>query len=263
MAECQEELTRRYAKSVRAIYGVNQRNKLYHIGSCVLIEYEDSKYLITAAHVIDHLTDHKTTLYISGSEKLVALSGESVITTRTDIRRKKDKFDFSVLMLSEKTLSSLTGLYFIPKSEWLLRDVPEATNIGLVVGYPNSQNKRYYGARRSVKSTFFIYSSQFKKDIEIYETTGTHPTTHYLIDYSAKYSKNCYGVRVSSTHTKGVSGGALFTMPGFKNPDYYAVDRKCMGMLTGILIEKPDQQHVLIFTRLSEIIKAIPHIDKT
>ena len=64
MNECVEVLVRKFMNSVRPIYGSTEHGKPYHIGSCVLIEIDKKKYLVTAGHVIDH--NKTTTLYVSG-----------------------------------------------------------------------------------------------------------------------------------------------------------------------------------------------------
>lgn len=256
LSDCQDNLALKYLRSVRSIYGANQSGRPYHIGSGVLIEYRDKKYLLTAAHVIDH-NDNKSTLYIAGPQRLELLIGSSIITQKPNGDRLEDKLDFCVLSLSGKTLSKLNGLYFIPQSEWITRDLPDSLCMGLALGYPNSKNKRYNGRRKNIKWQPFVYSSTIKRDALLYRQTATSPDVHYLLDYSSKYSKDSRGKRVSSTSARGVSGGGLFWMPGFRNPENYAPNSPCVGKLIGILIEKPRSNNVLIYTRLSVIIAAL------
>ena len=54
-----------FRQAIRPIYGVDRASRPEHIGSSFLLEYKGLKYLITAAHVLDH-SEH-TSLLVGGN----------------------------------------------------------------------------------------------------------------------------------------------------------------------------------------------------
>ncbi len=117
MNECTDILAKEYLKSVRPIYGSTEHGKPYHIGSCVLIEINSSKYLITAAHIIDH--NEITTLYISGGNDLIQIEAEALITNSKNGSRDDDKLDFAILSLSTEIIEKLGAVIFLNESDIL------------------------------------------------------------------------------------------------------------------------------------------------
>src|SRR5450759_4511530 len=69
---------KKYNRAVMPIYGQDEMERLYHIGTCFLLEYRHEKYLITAAHVIDD--SEKTPLRVMGWGKSVEVSGDFYLT---------------------------------------------------------------------------------------------------------------------------------------------------------------------------------------
>lgn len=255
MNECSDALANKYLLSVRAIYGATENGKPDHIGSCVLLEYRDKKILATAAHVIDK--NEFTSLYINGEAKLVQIIGSSLITAAQDSDRDKDKLDFSVLPISDELAIALGNAYYVPENEWELRDLPKKDRCCLVLGFPNSKNKKTDTAKKLVRPEPFVYTSIIRSDPMLFAEINFSPSDHYLLDFCRKHSKDSSGKITNSICPKGCSGGGLFLIENMANPESYRPEAGCSGKLLGILIEQNKNKKVLAFTRISTIKKAL------
>ena len=255
MNDCSDVLAKKYLKSVGSIYGSTERGDPNHIGSCVAVELDGCRYLITAAHVIDEL--QYTHLYVGGATKTVPISREFHGTSAHRADRAKDNLDFAVIKLSEKTKKAIGGINYICEKDMLLRDLSQHQRCGLALGYPNSKNKFKRRNGTILKETPFIYTSTLEYDDDLYARVGANKKNHYLLDYSRKQSRDMNGRIVNSIYSQGVSGGGLFFVPGMATPDSYKPDAECTGKLIGILTTFKKGANILLYTKLSTIITSI------
>lgn len=253
--ECVDTLSRKYLESVRAIYGATDHGRPEHIGSCVLIEYQGTKYLVTAAHVIDN--NAVTSLYVTGEKSLVLITGTVLTTTAKDDKRKNDKNDFAVIPISDSVASELGNLTYLTDADWELGSPPANDRFGLALGFPNSRNKKVDNLTKAISPEPFVYSSSLILDASDNEKSNYQPDRHYLLDYSEKHSKDAQGKLVNSIAAKGVSGGGLFLICGLTNPENLPIGSPCKGKLLGILIEYAKARKALVFTRITLVIEAI------
>lgn len=255
MNVCVEVLARQFMSSVRPIYGSTEHGNPYHIGSCVLIEVDSSKYLITAAHVLDH--NEITTLYVSGESDLVQLEAEALITNPCTGNRDDDKLDFAILPLSEELTKQLGSVVFINELS-MLNGAPENEGqLYLALGFPNSKNKKVDNKKNKITQNPFVYSSTLNLNQDVFKEVGATKDQHYLLDFCSKHSKDENNNEVNSIAPKGASGGALFFIEGMSNPDNYRPDAECVGKLTGILVENNKQQKVIMATKISVVKDAL------
>ncbi|WP_155806675.1 trypsin-like serine protease [Mariprofundus ferrooxydans] len=253
MNECSKELAKQFLKSVRSIYGSTKYGKPSHIGSGVLISYGSNKILLTAAHVMDH--NELTTLYISGERSLVSLTGHCSLTVAPNGNRRMDKLDFALLLLSDETIQKMGQVEYLDEHQFQVTDLPPNERCCLALGFPNSRNKRCNNTNMKVKQEPFVYTSVLKTDDFLYRSLSANPAYHYLLDYCSNHSKDEENNTVNSVSPKGVSGGGLFLIEGMANPESYKPNAKCNGKLLGILIEYHKNEKVLLFTKLSVVLK--------
>jgi hypothetical protein len=252
---CSDELASKYLKSVRAIYGSTKSGKPDHIGTCVAIIYRGEKYLITAAHVIDH--NKNTELYVSGEFETILITGTASITGAPDGVRKDDIIDLAIIHIDSDMLKKMGKLHYITEGEMELRDISGMYQCCLALGYPNSKNKYKVHRGASLKESPFVYTAYLEHGVEVYSKTKTNPNHHYLLGYSDKHLLNENEEIVNSLSTKGVSGGGLFLIEGATDPVSYKPNTPCSGKLIGILIEYRKYEKVLIYTKMSLVIKTL------
>lgn len=253
--ECTDTLTDPLLKSVRPIYGSSMQGTPVHIGSCVLIELDGTKYLLTAAHVVDN--NDITSLYVGGEPDLVLFEGAGICTPKIEDSRKKDRFDFAAFRLTEPIINKLGAVVYLDENQLYTRDSVSNGNCFLALGYPNSKNKKFDNQTKKVSRNPFVYSSTLKNESTIFTSVGVQPTTHHLLDFDHNQSKDENGNIVNSIAPIGASGGGLFYMGNFSNPDFLRPSSKCLGLLSGILIENIKSQKVIVAVRISLIIDEI------
>ncbi len=254
MEECTEVLAVKYLKSVRPIYGSNINHNPIHIGSCIFIEINQHKILLTAAHIIDK--NEITTLYVSGKEKLVKLDGACEISTKVEGSRKKDKFDFAIIILTKQMIESLGNIEFLNKSDLYLKKEPAQKGLFMALGYPNSKNKKPNNIEKTVTLNPFVYSSKLIQNESLFKEIDTFSDTHYLLDFCHKHSKDSTGNITNSIAPKGISGGGLFHIDCLSSLKTYLPDSKCSGKLIGLLIEHKKNHKVLLATNILSILNS-------
>lgn len=252
--KCTEELASAFKESVRPVYGSTQNGSPSHIGSCIFISVNSKKYLITAAHIID--ASAITMLYTAGAgSDLVSLSDQScLLTPKVDGERDKDRFDFSVVKLSDVLIQNLKSVSYISEDQMLLNG--PGHNYFLALGYPTSQNKKINVAAKKVTQNPLAYLASRQTNEEIFSKIGIKEETHFLLKYE-KYSKNATGNKANTPPPCGISGGGLFYLSNLTSPEIYRLGNKCIGKLAGLLIEHHKQHKVITAVRMSLIISEI------
>ena len=246
--------------SIRPIYGCNKKFDPYFIGSCVLIEVEGKKYLITAAHIIDD--NDFTTLYSSGNgdkDILVELTSKKAIVTKAEgNNRDNDQLDFAILPLTTEMLKSIgNDVVFLNEKDFNLRKVPVERELHLAMGYPRSKNKKIDKKRKKVTTNPLVYSSSLVIDNEILEFVGGSEKFNLLLDYNNKEYKNEKFEIENSISPVGASGGGLFFIEGMKNLENFKPNVDCNAKLVAILIEVHEEKNIILATKLSVIFDAI------
>jgi hypothetical protein len=236
----------KFGSAVRAIYGRRKRGVApTHIGSCVLLSVNGTRFLVTAGHVTD---DAKaTTLHVGGDKELVPLSFDAGLTTISDMRRDKDVYDFSVCALSDVMQKELGDVRYITEEE-MYKTAPTGHNrLRMVMGYPTSKNKKGIdNPRMRIGGTLWHYVSLAPvKDPD---------ADHLLVEFDHKESINPDGIGTHSLNPKGASGGAMFDLGTFNDPERLGKPAQCEARLAGILTEYRSQQKLIVATSVKPVL---------
>jgi hypothetical protein len=219
----------KYGSAVRAIYGRRKRGVApTYIGSCVLLSVNGTRFLVTAGHVTDHAKE--TTLHVAGDKELVPLSFDAGLTTIPEMRRDKDVHDFSVCALSDVMQKELGDVRYITEKE-MYKTAPAGPNrLRMVMGYPTSKNKRGIdNPRMRIGGSLWHYVSLAPvKDPD---------SDHLSIEFDHKESMNPDGIGTHSLSPNGASGGAMFDLGKFDDPERLGKPAHCEAKLIGILTD--------------------------
>jgi hypothetical protein len=79
---------------------------------------------------------------------------------------------------------------------------------------------------------------------------------HLFIDFP-KYATNVDGSKRRSTHPKGTSGGPVFYLGDFNDPNTYQSNVTFRPMFEGIVIAKPHEGNVLMAVKIAAIVHAL------
>jgi hypothetical protein len=177
----------KYGSAVRAIYGRRKRGVApTHIGSCVLLSVNGTRFLVTAGHVTDHAK--ATTLHVAGDKELVPLSFDAGLTTNPEMPRDKDVYDFSVCALSDVMQKELGDVRYITEEE-MYKTAPAGRNrLRMVMGYPTSKNKKgIHNPRMRIDGALWHY-------VSLAPVTDHPDTDHLLVEFDHKQSINPDGI---------------------------------------------------------------------
>jgi hypothetical protein len=259
MNECADAGAQQFIKSIRAIYCSTEQGTPDHIGTCILVQVKQTKYLLTAAHVIDN--NEYSSLYIGGETGLVLIEGNFVCTEKTDSGRENDYYDFAWLALSEELINRIGDVDFVSDDRFSSYSGATEGRLYLALGYPNSKNKKVNHQNRSVKPHYLKYSSTVKPNSALCQKLGISGEQHYFLDYNSKHSKNSEGLIVNSVGPRGISGGALIDMGNISKPEQYILGMPCSGRLAGMLIENHKEHKAMLAVKLDFIIEKIEKHD--
>ena len=249
-----DQLSPRYLLSVRPIYGSTSSGRPDHIGSAVLFKVDSHHFLITAAHVIDWKKE--ATLYVGGEKEFIELRGDCYSTVHESGDREKDKYDFAILKLNFNIVSKFGDIRFITPNQTNPNDFIKRGRVYLALGYPNTKNRKFDNNLKKTTSNPLIYSSVITDNQNLYYELGVQQYTHALLKFDKKRVKDESGQIVISPNPTGASGGGLFYIGDFADPDTYAPG-PVEGKLVGILIEWHSSKKVIMAVRVSTIIETI------
>lgn len=158
---------------------VSDRKKIAKsLGTGVFIKVNDIPFIITAAHVIEN---YEGGLYIRNEQGVIQISFEATIH-KTNSHKGKDKTDFAILKLLEKTTKDLNGFYdFIEVTELGINHKLKSNQIYLAYGYPSSRTKIKYKTNLMIaEPTYFMTTHA---DYKIYDELGGEIDKNLIIHY--------------------------------------------------------------------------------
>lgn len=240
----------RFRDAIRPIYRSGRGTAPEHIGSCTLIRVGNTRLIVTAAHIIDQ---RERELWVAGMRKLTPLVGMFSGTWAPGNDRGLDKFDFSVSSVDEELSEGLGNVSYIPSelfSKGRRQDKQRA--MYACIGFPNSQNQ----VRREVSVRMWSHTGPGSSTHEGLGSWALHTPAHLFVKFD-KYAKTPEGTKRSSTEPRGISGGPVFYLGDFGDPETYRAAANFQPMLEGIVIERHRRAKVLVAIKITAIIEAI------
>ena len=256
MRDRSEHVSRDFLRYVRPIYGTDESANPVPmaIGTCVLIERGDDKYLVTAAHVADH--ERETSLYVGAAGKLIALPKGFYCTVPPDGDRGKDHLDFAFIRLDAMVLEQMAGAEFLGADQISDNSSDPTKRSYLAMGYPISLNKKIRAADLSVLSKAWQYQSIGVQPDAVTLSTLKCNLKHNLFLRIDKKVGNYQGQIVDLGEPRGSSGGALIDL-GMPTLESFDPKFPKVGRLAGILIERKKKEKLLVFANIQLVLYAI------
>lgn len=235
--------------AVKPIYGATETGRPDHIGSALLLDLTEGRFLATAAHVIDW--NQQTSLYL-GAEDFALLQFEALVTTAPNGDRNKDHADFAVAPLDSDLVSRLSGAKFITEAEISRSVAPSAGRSYTCLGYPNSKNKFNPREGSNVTPRLLPYTSVGRPASCLPKVAKDR--YHVLLEYDAKHFRDENGKKVSATALRGCSGGAMIDL-GRISAD--TLTDSVEPKLAALLIEGHAPEKVILGTRIDAMLDAV------
>lgn len=178
-------------------------------GSGVLIEFRGHVFLLTAAHVIDHLEDSDLLVPCSNNE-IQSIEG-SYSYIKPYGKRENDSLDFGYFKLDYEFANSLRKQFYIVKEhEFGIESKYADKELFSFVGYPYRKSN----VSGSVASSESFAYGTYHADSSEYERLGCSFSENIVTKYNRKNSFNQKSNRVElSVLPHGISGGGVFIWP--------------------------------------------------
>ena len=127
----------------------------------------------------------------------------------------------------------------------------------MVLGYPNSKNKKIDHVNRVVHSELWKYAGLAAPDQALQAKLGVSGKDHLFIKFNRKYSRAADGTRVNSISTRGISGGAVFDSGKLADPHNLQPDAYMPKRLAAIVIEYHPNYERIVAVKIRLIRQAL------
>jgi len=217
------------------------------IGSGTLVAVADSRFVLTAAHVVREGARHDHTLGVSGGKQgnFTALGGTWMVSTGSHLDARGDKFDVALYQLSDEQVARLGGAEFVRIADASF--VSDMSNgYFIVTGFPGMWSTVLDGAEDTMKSKLLQYGtwafSGSTAALDDYD--GAH---HFLLPATSSEMLDTLGVPVTfrtrqgfaarmPADLRGVSGCSVWMIGDLTRP-VTGWDRRAsriVGIETGV-----------------------------
>jgi hypothetical protein len=218
------------------------------IGSSVLVEFNENKYLISAAHVFKN---ENLIYYFPGIQNLVPLLGPSIQMTSNF---KEDRHDIKIISISDKLFEEFKTFNPIKVRESDAKRILEPETNVVLFGFPNSRNRKF---RRYIKKFSIQALTNTTADNNWYILEGYDTSLHILIHYNKRINFTADNIQVDFPDPHGISGGGIWKLFLQKN---YLNSKN--NYLVGIVIEKSKNHKFIVGIKLEYVIKALLELEK-
>ncbi|NYG31446.1 hypothetical protein HZU83_01880 [Sphaerotilus montanus] len=249
----QQNALNNFAPAIFPIYLIADYGDPVHIGTCFAFEYKNRRFLVTAAHVVDH-TKNGTLFFASpAGESLIGIAGEWHVAIPGSNPREEDPFDFA---WHELTVDEKKNLPCIAAGQ--LEDVKSPASgmrMLIMIGFPASKNKKISPDNRRNRRLAPTRAQYLNIEImpnEYFNARGMSPQTHVAITREQR-SIDSAGEEVNTIGHHGFSGGPLI-YAGLQKSPVLIEDQKVIG----VVLEGDNKFGVVVALRMSVILR---HID--
>ncbi len=247
MAAIVLESSARLNASVRPLFYEDvSKRKVRPLGSCVLVTIDNTKFVLTAAHVMrkdsfrNEFHDVPVVLYTPTGRAISFERWEPVFTGTTG---GGTDIDVAFVRLEDNASSALEGCAFLGQDERELNhnDDRSRDSFYLIVGYPGSRKltKIWQGLIKQFSFSIATYPARE----ELHQKINRSRKDHILLEYSDnKVTHN--GLKRKMPKVQGMSGGGVFH-----------VDRQTRkARLVGIVSEHHAKSEVIVAKRIDSFI---------
>ncbi|CAK1343113.1 Uncharacterised protein [Burkholderia pseudomallei] len=242
-------------QAVRPIYRADDRGNPDHEGSCVLLQLNGEKYMVTASHVMEAGKIEDSELYVGGENQFVKVTGE-YLRTPAPAGILNDPYDFAVWRLSDADVADLGDVVYVGSDNISRGQTSSDGHVYSIIGYPNTKNRSVDRNLRLASSRRWNYFSVPRDGTKAANVMGVSGSEHIFIGYD-KHSKDSTGKTVNSVGLRGVSGGAVIDLGRLTDPQALAPDAEFTPRLVAVFIEYHRSHRVTASTKLGLILEVL------
>lgn len=242
-----------FAHAIFPVYKFDETADPVHIGTCFAFEHRGRRFLVTAAHVLDHKKQGPLGFASTAEKNPVQIVGEWHVVSPGHKPREEDPFDFAWHELTADEIAVVPCIAAVG-----LEDT-QSPAVGLwlltTIGFPVSKNKKISPddrRKRRLSPKRAQYSNTELTPDEYYKARGMSSRTHVAMKRE-KRSIDSDGLEVNTIGHHGFSGGPLI-YTGLTNSPVLIGDQKVVGLI----LEGDEEAGVLVALRISVVLR---HID--
>lgn len=215
------------------------------VGSCVLVQIANRRFLITAAHVLDHA--HEGPLHIAADGDFVFIHGTMYRTGKRP-SRYLDDIDVGFMEIGEDIASKMGDCRFLTLENADVLDREQPDSVYIASGYPIRHAFLDF-IRRKHHAQLVTYS--LSADSSAYQAFRLKPGVHLPLRFEPKRMKSWNQTR-RPRKPKGISGGGIFRLDSPWTSDPASI--KLVGIITEF---RKSPRSILLGTRVALHLEAI------
>jgi hypothetical protein len=230
----------RIARSVRVLHFQPLKGAPRHVGCCVLIRVGESRFLLTAAHVVTEFLSEP--MLLAGDGEFIPVEAHGSRGTQSSATTpESDLIDAGVLRLTKGTRSSLDP-YFLELRDLNVREWMSPSPNYLLFGYAASKTQLSPETRTVTLNPFrFAGSVASTPQMKAY---GISPQTHVGLGFDIERTVTDKGI-ARAPSPQGVSGAGIWSLP-----DIDSSDPGRGAKLAAIFISHPRRHKLLVGSRV-------------
>lgn len=251
---------RDFRASVRPVYRNREANpRPEHIGSCLLLNIGSVPIVVTAAHILEQITE-EWSLYVAGlvgTSLVLIRGGEVKATPRLEGRRTSDHYDTAFWQPPVHAFKALGAVDFLDASRISHNRESSAGRLYTALGYPVSRNpKAVNHGTRSISTHVSMYTADAEEMPALAAKLGVTGSDHFFLRFQ-RQAFTGDGARVNTFGPRGLSGGALLDLGELTLPESYARGPTRSALLCGMVIEYHPDHRALVAVRIDIIVNGI------
>lgn len=183
--------------------------RLYQVGSGVLIEFRNHSFLLTAGHVIDE-AENADLLVPHENNEIRSIEG-TYAYFKPPGSRETDFLDYGYFKLDKDFIPGLKeSFYFVKERELGIEKDYKENELFSVAGYPYRKSNV---AGMRAKTDYYAYGT-YQASLKDYEHFGVPVNANIITKFDRKNSYNPNSGRVElPVLPHGISGGGVFIWP--------------------------------------------------
>lgn len=243
-------------RCVRPIFATTDGIRPYPVGTCMLMDIDSRRYVVTAAHVLDETS--VGALFVigtSGTEPL-QIRGKVVMTAQPPGGRHCDRIDLGFWQVSDDAVPWLGDVRFLTEGDCSRNRVSATGRQYMAMGYPYSRNKRKIdNGRATITPTIRTYTAETVELPALATEMNVSGDNHFFLRFE-KTSFYSDGENANTFAPYGMSGGPLVDLGSLISVDSY--DRPYRAArVAGILLECRKKHGAIVALKIERAIHAI------
>jgi hypothetical protein len=251
-----------FRRAVRPVYRVEDRGpnpRLKHAGTGVLLSIDGHHVFVTAAHVLDPLSQG-VELSVGGppGTRPVPIEGGVIrATTPPQANRLRDHVDSAFWKMPGKAVRALGNVWFVDSSRLSHNRAPIERRYYMAMGFAQSRNRKSIdNARRRISNLISRYSGSVIEITALAAELGVPGADHMFLDFQ-KRAQAEDDTTIDTFTPTGLSGGPLLDLGDFVSEGAYSAETTHRASLSGILIEYHRKHKAVVAVKIGPIVAGI------